>query len=279
MEQIKHFERDGGTLAYSDAGSGPLVVCVPGIGDLRQEYRFLTPQLLEAGFRVVAMDLRGHGQSSTGWGDHSPEAIGGDVLALIRDTGSRQAVLVGTSMAAGAAVWAAAEEPNAVAGLVLIGPFVRDVGPAWRQLLLRVGFRALSARPWGAGAWMRFWASLYPTRKPADFESYSARLRANLAEPGRLEAMRAMMLGPSRSGIERRLAAVRAPALVVMGTRDSDFPEPRAEAELIAGRLHGRTAMVEGAGHYPHVEFASEAGRVIVDFVRRAYAGEASGAA
>lgn len=279
MEETKRFDRNGAALAYSDGGSGPLVVCVPGIGDLRQEYRFLVPQLVEAGFRVVAMDLRGHGESSTGWSDHSPEAIGGDVLALIRETGSREAVLVGTSMAAGAAVWAAAEDPDAVSGLVLIGPFVRDVGPAWRQLLLRAGFRALSARPWGVGAWIRFWASLFATRKPADFEAYSARLRANLREPGRLAAMRAMMLGPSRRAIENRLAAVRAPALVVMGTRDSDFPQPAVEAELIARRLHGRVAMVEGAGHYPHVEFPAEAGRVIVDFIRHAHGRKASGAA
>ena len=60
-------EREEGRLAYSDEGDGPLVVCVPGLGDMRQEYRFLAPGLVEAGFRVVALDLRGHGESSTGW--------------------------------------------------------------------------------------------------------------------------------------------------------------------------------------------------------------------
>jgi hypothetical protein len=38
---VRHWlERGDGRLAYSDEGDGPLVVCVPGIGDLRQEYRF-----------------------------------------------------------------------------------------------------------------------------------------------------------------------------------------------------------------------------------------------
>ena len=35
----------GGRIAYDDTGSGPLVVCVPSMGDVRGEYRFLAPQL------------------------------------------------------------------------------------------------------------------------------------------------------------------------------------------------------------------------------------------
>ncbi|WP_017725851.1 alpha/beta fold hydrolase [Halalkalibacterium ligniniphilum] len=61
-----------GRIAFEDTGGkGPLVICVPGLGDLRQEYRFLAPQLFDAGFRVVTMGLRGHGESSVGWSDYS----------------------------------------------------------------------------------------------------------------------------------------------------------------------------------------------------------------
>jgi pimeloyl-ACP methyl ester carboxylesterase len=261
-------ERDGGRLAYSDEGQGPLVVCVPGLGDLRQEYRFLAPRLVEAGFRVVAVDLRGHGESSTGWDDLSPEAIGGDILALIRQVDAGRALVVGTSMAAGAATWAAAEEPDAVSGLVLIGPFVRDVGSAVQQRLYRALFRLLLAPPWGLSVWMRYWAGLFPSVEPPDLESYAALLRANLAEPGRFAAVRRMMLGPSRSGIESRLREVRAPALVVMGTKDRDFKDPAAEARLVAARLKGDVAMIDGAGHYPHVEYPRQTAPLVLDFAR-----------
>ena len=64
-----------------------------------------------------------------------------------------------------------------------------------------------------------------------------------------------------------------------MGTKDSDFPDPEAEAGLVGDRLRGRVAMIEGAGHYPQVEFPAETGRVIVDFVRQAFGRVASGAA
>ena len=80
----KFLEVPGGTIAYDDAGSGRVVICVPSIGDLRAEYRFLRPQLLAAGFRVVTMDIRGHGESSAGFPDYSSPASGSDILALAR---------------------------------------------------------------------------------------------------------------------------------------------------------------------------------------------------
>ena len=58
---------DAGRLAYDDQGSGPLVICIPSMGDMRQEYRFLAPLLVEAGYRVVTLDVRGHGESSVKW--------------------------------------------------------------------------------------------------------------------------------------------------------------------------------------------------------------------
>src|SRR5215469_14014539 len=88
-----------GRLAYDDQGTGPLVVCMPSMGDLRQEYRFLTPRLVEAGYRVVTMDLRGLGESSVHWPDYSVAAVGADVLALIRHLHAGPARIVGTSMA------------------------------------------------------------------------------------------------------------------------------------------------------------------------------------
>ena len=96
----QYLEHDGGRIAFDDTGAGPLVVCVPGMGDLRAEYRFLTPQLVSAGYRVATMDVRGHGEASVGWADVSVAAIGSDILALIRHLDAGPATIVGTSMAA-----------------------------------------------------------------------------------------------------------------------------------------------------------------------------------
>lgn len=223
MTTPKWLETEGGRLAYSDEGEGPLVVCVPGLGDLRSEYRFLAPALIAYGFRACSLDLRGHGESSTEWADLSAQAIGRDVLALIAHLDADHALVIGTSMAAGAAACAAAEEPEILTGLVLIGPFVRDIASPARLRLYRALVRALLARPWGLAVWMRYWASLFPARRPVDFETYRARLRENLSEPRRFGALKGMMLGPSRREIEARLPEITAPALVLMGTQDRDF--------------------------------------------------------
>lgn len=272
-------ERDRSRIAYSDDGAGPLVVCVPGIGDLRDEYRFLAPQLVAVGFRVATMDLRGHGESSVGWTDLSADAVGADIVALIRETGAGRALVIGTSMAAGSAAWAAAEAPDLVAGVVLIGPFARDVGTAAQRAIYGALFRVLFAGPWGVPAWMKFWGGLFPTARPDDFDAYAARLGANLSEPGRLAALRGMMTRGSAAGIESRLGQVRSPALVVMGTADRDFKSPADEAAQVAAAIHGRVAMIEGAGHYPHVEFPAVTGSRIVDFARQVLDREHSDAA
>jgi len=137
-----------GCLAYSDEGTGPLIITVPGMGDLRSTYRFLTPKLAAAGYRVVSLDVRGQGESSVAWNDYSVGAIAGDILDLVRSLGAGPAHVIGNSMAAGAAVIAAAREPQAIRSVVLVDPFVRNVMPPWLAAAI---FEPLLRGPWRAG--------------------------------------------------------------------------------------------------------------------------------
>ena len=104
----KYLYHDNGKIAYDDQGQGPLVICIPSMGDVRGEYRFLIRQLVEAGYRAVSIDVRGMGETSIEWNDYSVAGVGKDLLALIREINAGPAVIIGTSMGAGAAVWAAA---------------------------------------------------------------------------------------------------------------------------------------------------------------------------
>lgn len=255
----------GGTLSYDDQGTGPLVVLMPGLGDLRQEYRFLMKDLLTAGYRTVSVDLRGHGGSSVGWADYSRKAAGADLLDLIDALGGGPATIVGNSFAAAPAVWAAAEKPEAVEGLVLIGPFVLPQAPKpAMQALMQVMFTG----PWKVAAWQWYFGTLFPTRKPADFAAYRRALRANLAEPGRFAAVKAMMFS-SEPDIAQRLGEVKTPALVVMGSKDPDFADPADEARRLAEGLRGEVLMIDGAGHYPHSEMPEATSEPILAFLER----------
>jgi len=258
----KYLNQHNGQIAYDVEGKGPLVICVPSLGDLRSEYRFLRPLLLKAGFRVATMDVRGHGESSKDWVDFSVAGIGEDILALIRELNAEPAVVVGTSMGGGAAIWAAVEAPELVRGMILVDPFVDGDGNRLLELVLSVMF----ARPWGPSTWLKYYASLYPTRKPVDFDEYSAKLQANLKERGRLEAVM-QMLYASKVASGERTPKVKQPALVLMGSKDRDFKDPEAEAKRIAEAVRGNYVMIDGAGHYPHAEMPEITARLMLDFM------------
>jgi pimeloyl-ACP methyl ester carboxylesterase len=260
----RFLDHEGGRIAFDDSGgNGPLVVAVPGMGDLRSEYRALRPLLVAAGHRVVTMDVRGFGESSADWGDLSARAVGRDVLQLITHLQAGPAVVLGNSFAAGSALWAARLAPGQVRGVALLGPIVRDAPPSLlMQVLLRVGFGG----PWRVGFWLSYWNSLFPLRKPHDHAQAREALRRNLREPHRMDALRAMV-GLSKADTEAMLADSRVPALVVMGTRDPDFADAEVEPRWLAQRLRGELLLVQGAGHYPHLECAGQVSPRLLAFI------------
>jgi pimeloyl-ACP methyl ester carboxylesterase len=256
---------DQGRIAYDVQGAGPLVLLVPGMGELRSTYRFLTPALVAAGYSVATSDLRGHGDSDTTFASYGDADTAGDIAALVRELGER-AVVVGSSMAAGAAVIVAAEHPELVSGLVLVGPFVRNPA-AGRALTLM--FRIMMARPWVAAAWTAYMPTLYAGAKPADFAEYRAEAIRAMKRPGYSRAF-SLTTRTDHAPAEALLSAVSAPTLVVMGEKDPDFPDQRGEAEWVGHALHGDVVMVPDAGHYPHSQQPELTASAIVEFLSRA---------
>lgn len=262
----RFLDHEDGRLAFDDTGGdGPLVLAVPGMGDLRSQYRALRPVLVRAGCRVVTLDVRGFGESSADWADLSARAVGRDIVRLIGHLGAGPAVVLGNSFAAGSALWAARLAPSAVRGTVLLGPIVRD-GPSRPILsaLLWLGF----AGPWRVRFWMAYWHSLFPSGRRPDHAAAAAALAANLREPGRMRALR-RMVALSKSDTEALVTGLPGsqPALVVMGTRDPDFGDARAEALWLAQALSARSLLVDGAGHYPHLECVDQVAPHVTRFV------------
>ena len=245
---LHEVKRDAGVIAVEVTGEGPLVVCVPGMGESRASFRHVVPGLVDAGYRAAAMDLRGHGDSSAGFEAYDDPAAASDLLAVIDELGGPAAV-VGNSMGAAAAVLAAAQRPDAVRQLVLIGPFVRDHGSPASRLLMRL----LLARPWGPTVWRGHHGWLFGEQRPADHDAQVAATLALLRRPARWRAFQATAR-TSHAPATAALPAVAAPTLVIMGDRDRDFPDPRGEAEWVARSLRGEYRMVAGAGHYPMAE-------------------------
>ncbi len=255
--------RPEGRIAYDVGGQGFLVVLVPGMGDLRSAYRFLAPALRDAGYRVVCTDLRGHGDSDATFNSYGDVETSADVIALI-DELRQPAVIIGNSMGAGAAALVAAQRPELVHGLVLLGPFVRNPkGGAFQKIMLRV----IMARPWVAITWKAYLPKLYAGRRPGDFEQYRSRVVANLRRAGYAKAF-SLTTRTNHAPVEARLGEVSTPTLVVMGEQDPDFKDQRAEADWIAHTMHGEVLMVPEAGHYPQSQRPDITAEAILRFLQ-----------
>lgn len=262
--QTQFISTEGGRIAFEDTGgNGSAILAIPGMGDLRSEYRFIRPALQQAGCRVIIMDARGFGETSAQWSDFSARAVGRDAIAVLRHLCTGPATILGNSFAAGSALWAAQDAPEHVRGVVLLGPIVRDLEASLVQKLsLRIGF----AGPWRVGFWTMYWDSLFPSRKPADHAEVKAAITRNLREPGRIDALRAM-LALSKADTAAVLDKTVVPALIVMGTKDPDFKDAVEETRMLAGKLHAETMLVDGAGHYPHTEMADLVAPRIIAFL------------
>ncbi|CUR58820.1 putative hydrolase [metagenome] len=263
-----------GTLAYEVEGDGPLLVLAHGMGDGRASYRFVTPQLVAAGYRVAVLDLRGCGDSSADWPGYSRTDIAGDLVALVRHLGG-PAVIVGQSISGGAATIAAAQAPELVQGIVELAPFTRQQSVRLGDLRVRRYRQGMTRLALAVGVnsvswWQRYLDLAFPGSKPADWAEQLAANRAELSRPGRMKVVRRMgQSSPTDAG--EHLARVRCPALIVMGSLDPDWADPRAEGEAVVAAMTSalaELAIIEGAGHYPHTQFPTETVALVLPFLK-----------
>ncbi|MEV1331560.1 alpha/beta hydrolase [Micromonospora costi] len=259
---VSYVERPGGRIAYEVHGDGPLVVLSHGMGENRGSFRHLVPLLVAAGYRVAAVDVRGHGDSSAGWPTYAPAEVGGDLLAVVRDLGGGPAVLVGSSSSAAAVVFAAADAPELVAGIVPVGTFVDQVKP---NPVMRVAQALVLRSPRLFGM---FHKTLFPVTRPADDAAYRRAMVATLREPGRMAAVRGVV-APVEPHWTARAAEVRQPVLVLMGARDPDFRDPGAEARA-ARRLFAtaEARMIDDSGHYPQADQPERTAEQLTAFLK-----------
>ncbi|KAF2816976.1 alpha/beta-hydrolase [Mytilinidion resinicola] len=209
------------SLFYTDDGaraSTPLLLLHGYLCD-SHDWSAQIPALLSAGHRVLALDLRGHGRSTTPPPPYSPHIFAADILALLSHLSIPSVVLIAHSMSTITASIVAVEHPHLVRALVLVHPIYAITGPALSALLEEM--RADAARAPELAA--RFFAAgMYTPRTPAWVQTWNRR-RALGADPevvvgcmAGLVALEGMVTGrgeAARAYMRRR----RAPRLVVSG--------------------------------------------------------------
>ncbi len=226
------FTYEGTTIEYLDEGAGDPVVLVHGFAS-NKETNWVYPgwikPLTDAGYRVIALDNRGHGASTKYYETeryHIPEMTK-DVIALLDHLKIENADLVGYSMGARISAYAAAHYPSRVRSATLGGMGInltQSVSSGNRVA------KALEA------------PRIEDVTEPVglSFRKFAEQTRSDL------KALAALSYSHQRIVPREDAAKIRVPVLVVVGTKDDIAGSGEELAELIPG---AKFVALEGKDH------------------------------
>ena len=221
--------------------------------------------------RVLAPDLPGHGltPAPSTLRAMTVEATADALAAYLADEGALPARVLGYSMGARIALRLAAAHPAAVERLILESPSAGIADPAQRASR-READEALAAgiERDGIASFVTSWeqSPVFATNAALAPELLARQRAIRLASDprGLAASLRAAGQG-AMEPLHDRLAAVRAPTLVIGGTLDT---VARARAELVAAGIQGaRLELLDGIGHTPHLEAPVAFRRLVIDFL------------
>jgi len=256
----------GTRIRYIDAGTGPPVVFLHGLGASVYTWRGILQPIMQAGFRVIAFDNRGFGGSEkppTGYRNADYERL---VIALLDSLHVQDAVLVGHSMGGAIAAEVAIRDPQRVRGLVLIGaaglgarePLLFKVA-RWPLLgPLMVSFR-------GRGLTQRLLRSTYadPGKvTPGDVDQYYA----PVADPAYGSALRGVLREFDFNALDGQLERIQTATLLIWGAEDRWVP-PGAGRRFATQLQRAAFIIVPHAGHAVQEEAPAQTNRLLIRFL------------
>lgn len=247
---------DGLAIAYEDVGSGdPAIVFAHGAFANRGHHASQVEHLSKS-HRVLALDIRGHGESDTPSQPFGIREAAADVIAVCAAAGVGQAVVVGHSWAVPLEV--AAQTPELVTGVVLLDGAVL-LPEALRAQLLEDFVPVLEGPGWAAAMQGFLTGTNFPYPAPA----LKARVLEEIAH-GPAQVAAQMVRDVMSTDWSRQLSALACPLLFVQGVIPMDLQRLR---ELRPDALVG---VVAGAGHYFYLEVPDQVNAMIDRFLELA---------
>ncbi len=243
-------------------------------------WKFQIPVLARR-FRVIAMDGRGQGRSDR---PHDPAAYSleeavCDVIAVMDETQTPQAVIAGVSLGGSLAAAVARAHPDRVSGAALIAPtLIGLTEPHWARSLYSFTDEPVSDEGWAlynAHAWRRdlgkfaefFWSQIFTephsTKQLEDGVGWTLETDAEVLVATIYGATGPMTHDDQVAALEQ----VRCPTLVIHGTDDQVIPVACgvAAADITGGDL----LLIEGGGHCPQARDPMRVNRALLEFVDR----------
>jgi 3-oxoadipate enol-lactonase len=259
---------DGARIAWEEAGDGPVVLLVHGIGSSRRTWDSMVGPLVASGHRVVRLDLRGFGDSVSPPGSFGMDDFLGDLVAFVDALGLGELHLVGHSLGGMIAQRYALEHPGRIRSLTLASTTSHSGrrADAFARLMVTLaenGYDAVLENPALREQAEGTLREAFPQGAPL------AMLRRGMEQPNpaRANAWRACIAFSTKD----RLGEIRCPALVAHGT--ADMLIPFRAGELVAQAIRGaRWVVEEGAGHSLPKERAGSFGQALAELLREARA-------
>ncbi len=252
-------EVNGTRLYYEAAGKGRAVVLIHGgLVDSRQwddQFREFAKR-----YRVVRYDLRGFGRSADAT---EPFSHVEDLRALLDFLKIERASLVGLSLGGIIAADFVLEHPARVGRLVLVGPGLRgDKQPPPKDVAASIEAASRGAEAFADATMTR---ELYAAVRPGS-DAHKLLRRMLLDNFKALQTFR--LLKYPEPPTAERLGQIKAPTLVVIGSRDGRNLLNIADT-LVSGIPGARKAVMPGASHHPPVEQPKEFNRILSDFLKK----------
>jgi pimeloyl-ACP methyl ester carboxylesterase len=271
---------DGGRIHVVERGAGPPLVLLHGImlssALWVHQFRDLADH-----HRVIAIDLRGHGQSLPGSAPPGIATMASDVAAVLEALAVEHAVVVGHSMGGMVALQLACDLPvverrRRIDGIVLTsttaGPFAtvpgftgvaRVTGPATARALLigeRVGAKALPSRD------LRWW--LTRLGFGADAPAVQVRFVEAMHRGTPTRTLSDLIPPLATFDLSGRLGQLDLPVLVVVGSHDR-LTAPRMARRLAAALPEAALVELPRCGHMPMLERRHEFSRLVDEFTAK----------
>jgi 3-oxoadipate enol-lactonase len=244
---------NGVPYAYSDEGSGPLVLFGHGLMANKGMFRAQIDALRDR-YRCVSLDWPGHGESSWRAGGFTLDDLAADTAAILGAFGQVPATLVGLSQGAMVFLRLAVAHPELVRGLVLLdttaGPENPQSLPAYEQLavMMRDGDDVARGQAVAAASTVLF-GERWRTERP-DLLALEQQLMLQITRDGGYLAARAVF---DRDDFSARLPEIAAPTLVLTG--EDDVATPPELGRLLAASIPGaRFELIPAAGHHAAIE-------------------------
>jgi pimeloyl-ACP methyl ester carboxylesterase len=263
---------DGGAISVISRGDGPPIVLSHGVTLSVRTWVKQMESLPAAGFRAIAFDHRGHGESSVGEAGHTLDTLAHDMRSVLEGLDLHDVVLVGHSMGGVATQLLCLRFPEVaaerLAGIVLLSTLSRTSVSGNRHLR-RVLEQIAAITPDAGGAFRLKNLGLVIARigfgrdpQPSHVELTRQMIAA--CDPGTRMSAPGVLLGLD---LTRELDSITVPTLVICGT--SDVITPPAESRRIARRIpDARLELLEGAGHMLMLERAEAVDELITQFAR-----------